>query len=351
MIYSMNIGMHQKASKKTVQWVKSHQDDDTPWTTNSDLIDLKLSPEATLNVWCDRQANEAHTGHQSFPDAEVLPAEKWALFASTPHTYKITGKLDQELLMTYHYNGTQTYITRKHGLSAEKMQHVQTEHLRRYLDNQKIHCRANTIKLLHRWIPTKDMLHKQNREESPICERCMSKNEDADHILTCQDATAQKERSDILYDALHKLCESDMPTNIAVELECHLCQTLHIPSLQYYKSNEETDRTQVRTAVTHQNIIGWENALRGYVSSYWISKEFIKGKNKRQLHKRYWDNMMVGSLIDIHHSIWNKRNEHMHGKTTQEARTKAREAVIHRVANIYKVKPKLASRYHPIDSI
>jgi hypothetical protein len=179
----------------------------------------------------------------------------------------------------------------------------------------------------------------------------MSKNEDADHILTCQDATAQKERSDILYDALHKLSEGDMPTNIAVELECHLCQTLHIPSLQYYKSNEETDRTQVRTAVTHQNIIGWENALRGYVSSYWISKELIKGKNKRQLHKRYWDNMMVGSLIDIHRSIWNKRNEHMHGKTTQEARTKAREAVTHRVANIYKVKPKLASRYHPIDSI
>jgi hypothetical protein len=204
-----------------------HQDDATPWTTNRDLIDLKLSPEATLNVWCDQQANEAHKVSQTFLDAEVLPAEKWALFASSLHTYKITGKLDQEVQMTYHYNETQKYINRKHGLSAEKMQNVQMDNLLRYLDKQNIQCRANTVKLIHRWIPTKDMLHKQNREGTPTCKRCNSQNETADHILNCNDTSAQKECSDILYNALHKLSEGDMPLNMTAELKSHLCQALH----------------------------------------------------------------------------------------------------------------------------
>jgi hypothetical protein len=43
-----------KGIKKTTMWVKSHQDEGTPWTTTTELKDLKLSTEATLNVWCDR---------------------------------------------------------------------------------------------------------------------------------------------------------------------------------------------------------------------------------------------------------------------------------------------------------
>jgi hypothetical protein len=83
--------------KKTIQWVKSHQDAATPWETYKDLLDLQLSTEATLNVMCDHMANEAHKNSLTYPEAEILPSEKWAIFACTPSTYKITGNLDYEI--------------------------------------------------------------------------------------------------------------------------------------------------------------------------------------------------------------------------------------------------------------
>jgi hypothetical protein len=64
-----------KPIKKKVEWVKSHQDKDTPWSTIQELKDLKLSTAATLNVWCDKQANVARSQYQSYPDAEVYPNE------------------------------------------------------------------------------------------------------------------------------------------------------------------------------------------------------------------------------------------------------------------------------------
>jgi hypothetical protein len=60
---------------------------------------------------------------------------------------------------------------------------------------------------------------------------------------------------------------------------------------------------------------------------------------------------MVDIFLNIHRGIWIKRNEHLHGKRAQEARTKAREAVICQVADLYQKKPKLATRYQPTASI
>jgi hypothetical protein len=217
-----------KGIKKTIQWVKSHQDHGYPWESQQDLLDLKLSTDATLNVMCDHMANKAHQESTTYPDAELLPAEKWALFASTPFSYKITGKLDYGIQQTYHYDNLQEYIGKKHGLSAGNMEYIQTENLRTYLDKQNIHCRANTVKLMHKWIPTRAFLHKQHREDSPICTRCKSVHETADHILVCTDNTAKSERTNILYDALKKLQDYGTPSIILNEIECHLCQTLEV---------------------------------------------------------------------------------------------------------------------------
>ncbi len=43
-----------KGIHKQMHWVASHQEDGTPWKTTEELIGLKLSPKATLNVWCDK---------------------------------------------------------------------------------------------------------------------------------------------------------------------------------------------------------------------------------------------------------------------------------------------------------
>jgi hypothetical protein len=52
----------------TSSWVKSHQHDNKEWQTIDDLKSLKLSSDASLNVWCDHQANIAQQHAQSWPD-------------------------------------------------------------------------------------------------------------------------------------------------------------------------------------------------------------------------------------------------------------------------------------------
>ncbi len=87
-----------KHMHKQLHWVGSHQDKDTPWDTTDDLLNLQLSPEATLNVLCDKMAMEARLVNLSDPEADVLPSEKWTLFSCSPVTHKITCKLETALM-------------------------------------------------------------------------------------------------------------------------------------------------------------------------------------------------------------------------------------------------------------
>jgi hypothetical protein len=68
--YGDNQGI-QNNLQRQAHWVSSHQDEGTPWESITDLQALKLSPEATLNVFCDKESRKARVVHQSYPDAEV----------------------------------------------------------------------------------------------------------------------------------------------------------------------------------------------------------------------------------------------------------------------------------------
>lgn len=115
-----------KNMQKQNHWVGSHQDKDTPWDTTTELLDLKLSPEATLKVLCDKMATDARLNNTSFPDADVLPSEKWALFACHPVMHKITCKLETALMNSLYHDDMQAYIASKHGLTEAKLENIMT---------------------------------------------------------------------------------------------------------------------------------------------------------------------------------------------------------------------------------
>ncbi len=82
------------------EWVKGHQDKNKEWSNIDELKNLKLSNAATLNVWCDRQAEKARKQGWSDPEADVYPSEKWAIFTDTPVLRKITGPLNYNIIHT-----------------------------------------------------------------------------------------------------------------------------------------------------------------------------------------------------------------------------------------------------------
>ncbi len=149
-----------KGTNKTTSWVKSHQDSDTPWNTFDELRQLKLPHDVTLNVWCDKKANAAHQNVQSDPAAEVFPSEKWAIYSNYPEKHKITASFEASICRTMYHDQMQRYINKKYKITEVQLEECQQDALQKYLSRQKIQARANTIKLLHRWLPTNEFLHK-----------------------------------------------------------------------------------------------------------------------------------------------------------------------------------------------
>jgi hypothetical protein len=258
------------------KWVKGQQDGDKPWETIEELIDMNLTPDATLNIYCDQKAVEEQHKSITEPNSEVLPAEKWALFSRVPFNRKITGKLTEGVLQTLHRDNLVTYISKKHKLTEEKLHQIDSSGLGTYLKSLRPHNRASTIKLIHRWIPTNEFLFKQHRCTSPLCPRCLQHNETAQHILTCPDKLARKQRQQHLYTLLEKLEEGNTSPHILSCMETHFSDCLQTSSLNKYSlvTNQSEQLTPyINDAVRHQNIIGWENLLRGYISSYWLKAQ------------------------------------------------------------------------------
>jgi hypothetical protein len=93
--------------------VRSHQDDNTLWDTTDEVAQLKLSPEALLNVWCGKEAGKARNRDIPIPDAPILPTERWALFSHGALTKKITGQLDAGIMQQLSRQSKEAYIFKK----------------------------------------------------------------------------------------------------------------------------------------------------------------------------------------------------------------------------------------------
>jgi hypothetical protein len=135
-------------------WVKGHVDKE-PWESIVDLRHQRFSRDEIYNIWVDRMANQEWL-NRSLSDVspEVTPAEKWAVYALHPEYHKLVGNLSTCLTNVLGCETTADYILQKHGLSQAQLKHMNTAALESFLCQLKISERANTVKLIHGWIPT-----------------------------------------------------------------------------------------------------------------------------------------------------------------------------------------------------
>lgn len=182
---------------------------------------------------------------------------------------------------------------------------------------------------MHKWIPTNNFLHKQGQADSPMCPHCSAHKESAEHIYQCPNNSASTECHDFLYETLRELQHHFMPQPILHTLEERLNNLLMVESRHKYTipPNDWMSPAILTKAKHHQNIIGWDNFLRGYISKLWTNynntNDNIKGTNK-------WHDKLIPLMMKLHHKIWNG------------------EAVNNKVKLMYQKPPKLAPRYQSI---
>lgn len=220
-----------------------------------------------------------------------------------------------------------------------------------YLKHQRIHQRATIVKVIHRWIPTQSFLRTQNRAETSLCPLCQKHNETAVHILECPDELAHTYRQNALYSLLKKLLQINTSIHILATIEKYLSELLKIPSLSKYVPPTTPPNADLDHAIRHQNIVGWENFFRGFISNKWETANTSYQNTQNNSKLSQWSTNLTKYVLDCHLDIWRNRNETVHGKTLKEKITKARAAIIKKVKLIYRAPPKLANRYPPVNQI
>jgi hypothetical protein len=214
---------------------------------------------------------------ENFPpqdDPNVYSDKQWAVFSQYPHYHQIIGDLSQGLFSILGFSTLLEYMDHKHNLSLVKLQKTNLTALQEYLLTLRPHNRETICKLIHNWIPTYSVLCRQGREPSPLCPHCCQAIETSDHIWNCPYAEAITSRHDFLQLFLKHLLSLHTPVYILTVYEYKLSLALKLPYSQQFYIMDQLPQTLYCTliqAIRHQNTVGRDNFLRGYISSYWFS--------------------------------------------------------------------------------
>jgi hypothetical protein len=219
----------------------------------------------------------------------------------------------------------------------------------------KIQQRATVSKLIHNWSPTYSTFCRQGRVPSPICPKCGSTVETSSHVIICPHNSAVEQRTVGLNKFLSSMLSLQTPIYLLSTLEYKSSLTLQIPFAQRYIKSFSIPsdiHLTLLTAIHHQNLLGWDLFLRGFVSKYW-NEVFIQAHSCSPSSSltQIWDQKLIEGALTLTHSIWTTRNIFLHGSNKMEAKQKLCQRVLDQVQEIYRSPPKLHKRFRKIYSI
>jgi hypothetical protein len=160
----------------------------------------------------------------------------------------------------------QCYITKKHGLTPAKLKYANLAGLHHTLKTIHPYNRASLVELIHRWIPTIHFL------QISACPRCGLCPETAQHINQCEAVSAITYCQDRLYKFFMDLVDLNSSISILQTFEDRLTTFFNVSSPHQYlvpKRITSTCHHLITEASHHQNILGWDNFCRRYISGFW----------------------------------------------------------------------------------
>jgi hypothetical protein len=183
-------------------------------------------------------------------------------------------------------------------------------------------------------MPTYATLCRQGRSNTSICPRCNNQVETRTHVFLCENETATLQHSQHLSRFLSDLQKVKTPTHLLATFEYKLSLYLQIPYHQRHQPSytlPPKEHSTLLTAIRHQNILGWDNFMRGYISNLW--DDYIKLTLSPS--PTNWDVALVKNIFTLATAIWKDRNRVIHGNTRKEASELLRERIREQVTKLY----------------
>ena len=291
----------------SLQWVKAHQDD----LASYDSLPLA----ARLNIDADFLATRYRSRGRLKPSSHVDHQESQQCSFYINGT-SVTSQFDA--CVRFHVNG---YHYRRHVQAKTKWRdatwhsvdfHNFGHHLKRLSPSH----RNQHIKFIHDYLPLGVRRYREAKipsAELKLCPCCKSKTETPTHLLTCVSnpellSSIAILKSDILTKDVHPV------RYLIYEGIYHWSMDPsepYAPATSHYPPHLQNLLSQ---ALDEQRSIGWDNALKGYLSQTW-SLLARRGMTDPSYDAHTGDQRIRGLLRNIHEHtrrLWISRNTVLH---------------------------------------
>jgi len=334
------------------KWIKGHQDESTD--------DADLSLDARLNIDVDALANKLYSESPSF----LPPPPTTSLYhGHSPITWNVRRFLERH----HGANQLRQYILSKHeNWTDDTFDSIAWQSFQSALNKLQEYEKTRIIKFANRWSATASRRNDWDRSVDQRCPNCRRSDrlpspyiETENHILRCQHDQLHATR----YTALAKL-ESTM----AVISTPRDVSTAIIYGLRSWMENERyngiepdiewppptfdyhpTHHAPIQQAFEQQCEIGWDEFLRGRISSKWGAtvNEYYRNMNLNQYHSdKTWETKVIHSTWQIFLQTWQARNNLLHGADDTENRAIQSRDIDQQIRNAYRLDRECIAPQH-----
>jgi hypothetical protein len=311
--------LHQELRRPLrIQWIKSHQDDQTSYS--------KLSPDAKLNIDADKLATQSHTRPRSKPAATTahIPATKMSI---TINNIRYASNIDANLRFQINGGYLRYYLQQTHGWSDHTWDTINLPALGRHLKTLPLSHHTAHIKFIHDKQPLglqQLRLAKIKDSAIALCPCCMEHPEDQKHFLHCSHNPARPAALKLLITTLTDTDAHPYGICIAACIEGHIHhpnEPVQIPPDTF----ENRYKDAIIQAMENQNQIGWHFLLRGFMGLSWLRLASVKPIDNGKPDEQRGNYRIHRTLSAIHtyiRAIWLGRNDVLHQNNDNANATK-----------------------------
>lgn len=212
----------------------------------------------------------------------------------------------------------------------------------RKMDRQDRH---RISKWLFQWLPTHAFQHKIHLVSSPKCPACTTTTETNDHLLTRtvpQYCNIKQEWIGKLSTMLRDNHTPPLDHDIIVESIHAHTHKQPIPLIQQYDSNMHRN---VKAAFLQQQRVGWDQFLLGRIAIGWNT--FIEHHllyhniSEDSITSELWATKLISTNWNAMLSLWEARNEIVHGATDEEKTKKYKHKLLQEIREIQEQNPNI----------
>jgi hypothetical protein len=208
------------------------------------------------------------------------------------------------------------YLQARHNWSEKVWRTIDMTSFGKHFKTITQKLRPAHLKYVHDQLPLGNRKYTQGTIKDPaikLCPCCKETDEDLQHLMNCKHNSS---RTEALQTLMKALLSDQHPSQLAFAacIEQYLqssteCVTIDLPTLPNFLVEP------LQQAIQEQTHIGWQAALKGFLSLTWLRMASINQLNHEKLdHKagRYRIHKALNALQNFARTIWLGRNEALH---------------------------------------